>query len=107
MNLVWKVGETNVAHQFFTNDGGNGGVVSSWKQRRVGTIGHAIWGYFAIAGGSIWVRHLGKQKIWEGGSEQQRQKEKYFWVNHDGGEERSWASTLYLFGFLFALGGVQ
>lgn len=58
MNLIREVGETHVAHQLFTNDGRYARCVASLSQRRVRTIGEAIWREVAIAGGGIRVRHL-------------------------------------------------
>jgi hypothetical protein len=58
VDLVWEVGETNVAHQLFTNDRGETVI---WNEGRVGCIGHAIRGDVPIAGGGVGVGHLVKQ----------------------------------------------
>lgn len=58
VNLVWKIGKTDVAHQFFTNDGRNARSVTGWNQRRTGAIRKAIVGDIWSASGGVRVGHL-------------------------------------------------
>ena len=78
MDLVGKVGKTDIAHELFANDGRGGASLRCWHERGAGGIGEtAIGADIAVAGGGVGVSHLrGEEEVRMGAGE--RNRENYF-----------------------------
>jgi len=58
VDLVGKIGKTDIAHELLANDVGNASGVASWDERWARTIGNAMARGIAIAGRGVGVGHL-------------------------------------------------
>jgi hypothetical protein len=59
VNLVWKVCETDITHEFLADDGGDGmEVVREGRTRTVRGGAVCLWGELASARGNEGVGHL-------------------------------------------------